>query len=203
MIEAEQVFEISTRHWAAVGPAREVRKDLAGALRLGGCVAWAAGKNAAPAGRIPRTCGIEGPGDLHAVDTRDAVHVLQIVIPGERLQRLVGGRGVAADKRHDDGPRSGLDRDTCPQARINRIFGDAQVGVRHFVVFLAAYLSQKYAMAVDTDFTLVRILEARKVTDDVLQAQRGDALQQQNAEVVFAVQGKVVVDLDAASRTQR
>ena len=147
------------------------------------------------AGRIARAGGIVRPGDLHAVDQRDAVHVLQIVVAGERLQRLVGGRGVAAEKRDHHGAGSGLDRDAGPQPRVDGVLGDAQVGVRHLVVFLAAHLRQKHAPAVDADFQLVRILETGQVADDVLQ--------QKNAEVVFAVQRKVVVDENAAARAQR
>ena len=148
-----------------------------------------------PAGRIARTSGIKRPRDLHAFDQRDPVHVLQIVIAGERLQRLVGWRGVAPEERHHHGAGPGLDRDPRPQARVDSVFGDAQVGVRHLVVFLAAHLRQKHALAVDADFELVRIFQARQVADDVLQ--------QKDAEIVFAIQRKIVVDQNAAARAQR
>ena len=105
------------------------------------------------------------------------------------------GRGVAPEKRHHHGPGPGLDRDARPQPRVDGVLGDAQVGVRHLVVFLAADRRQKHALAVDADFELVRILQTRQVADDVLQ--------QKNAEVVFAVQRKVVVDQNAAARAQR
>ena len=146
------------------------------------------------AGRVARAGGVERAGDLHAVDARDAVHVLQIVIAGERLQRFVGGRGVAPQERDDHVAGAGFDWYARPQTRVDGVFGDAQIGIGHLVIFLAADLRQKHALAVDADLQLVRIFETGQVADDVLQ--------QENAEVVLAVEREVVADLNASAGPQ-
>ncbi len=81
------------------------------------------------------------------------------------------------------------------QARIQRVFGDAQVGVGHFIVFLAAHGGQENARAVDGDFELMRLLQPRDVAYDVLQ--------QRDAEIILGVQREVVMNQDSAARAQR
>ncbi len=49
----------------------------------------------AAAGCVARIRWLDRPGDLHVIDQRDAVHVLQIQVARERLQRLVGLRRIA------------------------------------------------------------------------------------------------------------
>ena len=152
-------------------------------------------KDSPAAGRVAGALGLIRPGDRHVIDPWDAVHVLEIQVAGEGLQRLVGLRRVAPQECDRDLPRASLHMNSRLQPRIQRVFGDAQIGVRHFVILFAADRRQEDSLAVDADFELMRIFQPRDVPDDVLQ--------QRHRKIVLAIQREVVLDESAAPRAQR
>ena len=70
----------------------------------------------------------------------------KIEIARERLQRL-DGFGMDSSRRKSTPTSCGpaFSGHTHSQARVDRVAGEAQVGVRHFVVFLAAHMGKENA----------------------------------------------------------
>ncbi len=138
---------------------------------------------------------VERPRDLEEVDRREAVHILQIEIARERLQRLVRLRGVLAQKGDADVVRTSLHRHSRAKPAIERLLRQREIRIRQLVVLRATDLGEKHALAVDADLELVRPLQPRHVADDVLQ--------QDDVEFVDGVDGEVVPHQGAAARAER
>ena len=151
-------------------------------------LARAADEDAAAARRIAGTGGLERSTDVDVVDPRDPVHVLEVVIPRVRLQRLVGFGGVLSEERHADHARPRFDGDSGLQPLVDLVARLGHVLVRHLVVFRTAHRRKEHALAVHRDFELMRPLEPGHVADDVAQ--------QLDAELVFRVERKIVPDED-------
>ena len=129
------------------------------------------------------------------IDERNAVHILQIEIARERLQRLDGFRMVLRNKSDADVVRARLHRDAHPQPGVDRVARQPQVRIHHLVVFLAAHMGEENAHAIHRDFELVGVFEPGHVADDVAQ--------QKGAEFVLAIERKILVNQDAAARSER
>ena len=109
-----------------------------------------ADKDLASARCVAGTRDGERSGDLHEVDRRHAVHVLQIEIARKRLQRLVRQRRILPQERDADIMRTGFDRDLRAQAPVERFFRQREVRVRQLVVLIARpQLNVPEAVAID------------------------------------------------------
>ena len=157
--------------------------------------AWPTHENPSAAWRVAGASRIERTGNLQVLDQRDAIHVLQIEVSCERLERFIGFGGVASNERDADVPRAGLDVDTFSESSVQRIFRNPKIRIGELVVVFSAHRRQKHADAVDRDLELMWPLEPWHVTDDVLQ--------EADAEVVVGIQWEVVTNEQASSCAER
>ena len=111
------------------------------------------------------------------------------------FERFVVFGRILSKERDADIVWSGLDGDAALQSRVDRIRRRCEVGVGHLVIFFAADRSDEYAFAIDRDFQLMRPFQALHVAHDIAQ--------QENPEVVLAVEREVVMDQESAARAQR
>ncbi len=195
LIETQQRFHVAVGHRPPVCPPRQRGQNLLRARHFVGRIGGRTNKYPPPAGGVARPGGFEWPRHLHVIDQRDAVHVLQIQIARERLQRLVRFRRIAPQERHRDIVRPRLHMHLGPQPGIQRVARQRQIGIHQLEVFFAAHRRDKHALAIDTDLKLMRKLHAGQVADDIPQ--------QEDVELVVGVQREIVMDQDSAARPQR
>ena len=187
--------QIFGRDRAAIGAARQRGQHAAGTGGFLGRLGRPAREDALAARRIAGPGGIERAGEVHVIDLRQAVHVLQVVVALVRLQRFVRFGVVAPHERDAHGARAGLHLHPRLEPLVDRVGGLRHVLVRRRVVRFAADLRREHTLAVDRNLELVSELEPGHVADDVAQ--------QHHAQLVLGVLREGVGERQAAAGAER
>src|SRR5262245_52094222 len=97
LVKAQQQIDVGLTRGLAISAAGERRENLPGACGFVDRVSGTANEYSPPAWRIAGTDRSVRPCDIHVLDERDAVHVLEIVIACMHLERFVVFGGVLAN----------------------------------------------------------------------------------------------------------